>query len=239
MGRKHLKFNAIVLMFFVIGAVIAMQIRIVSRRGGIVRFKSLNELKKQIELETEATDNLKQLVHEKRTELYHYTQELEDTGSILELMEKEKKKRMMICGVTPLRGEGVIIRVSDSKKELKEGENPNEKIVHDQDVLHILNDLKIIGAEALSINGQRVSSLSEIKCNGPTITINERTHGQPFMIYAIGPKEELMDAIADPESYTYLLRTVYGLEIEASAHGEILIPGYGKNIELKYMKEAL
>lgn len=239
MTAKKPQINMILLLTFLMGIVIALQIRTVSKSGGIIKFKSINELKKQVELEREANENLSQLLHEKKTELYHYTEELENTGSILELMEQEKKKRMTICAVTPLRGEGIVLRVSDSEDELKEGENPNDKIVHDQDVLHILNDLKIVGAEALSINGQRVSSLSEIKCAGPTITINEKTYGQPFMIYAIGPKEDLMDAIVDPESYTYLLRTVYGLEIEASVHDDLYVPGYGKYIELKYMKEAL
>lgn len=238
MYRKNIKMNAMVLLSFLLGVIIAFQVRTVSQSSGVIKFKSINELKKQIESEEAEIENRSKLIIQKKLELYNYKKELEDTGSILASLEKERNQKMMVSGVLPVSGPGIVIRVSDSKKELKEGENPNDKIVHDQDVLHILNDLRISGAEAISISGQRISILSEIKCNGPTITINDRTYGQPFIVSVIGDQEDLMNAIKDPESYSYLLKTVYGLEIEAEIKENIVIPGYQKNIELKYMKEA-
>lgn len=238
MHRKNIRVNVVMVLCFLLGLIIAFQVKTVSKSNGTIKFKSINELKKQIELEKTEIDNHNQMILQKRLEFYNYNKELEETGSIVETLENEKKKKMMVSGILPVSGEGILIRVSDSKKELKEGENPNDKIVHDQDILHILNDLRISGAEAISISGERVSMLSEIKCNGPTITINDRTYGQPFLIGAIGNQEDLMNAIKDPESYSYLLRTVYGLEIEASSISYLVIPGYRRTIELNYMKEA-
>lgn len=238
MLRKKFRLNGLILLTFLLGVIIAFQVRNVSSNSGTVKFKSINELKTQIEVEKTEIGNLSQLVFQKNMELDNYNRELEATGSIVTSMEEEKRKRMLLAGVSSVKGNGISIKLSDSKKELKEGENPNDKIVHDQDILHILNDLRINGAEAIAINSQRISSLSEVKCNGPTITINERTYGQPFIIKAIGNQENLSQAIKDPESYSYLLKTVYGLEIEVSTHENMVIPGYSGAINLIYMKEA-
>lgn len=238
MSKRRLRLNVMILLTFLLGLIIAFQIKGVSASNGLVKVKSISELEKQIEQEQTEIGNLSKLMIQKQVELHKYSRELEQSGSIVELMEREKQKKMMFAGLSPLKGKGVSIHISDSQQELQEGEDPNSKIVHDQDILHILNDLKIGGAEALSINGQRISSISEVKCNGPTITINERTYGQPFIIAAIGNQEDLIEVIKDPESYVHLLKTVYGIQIEVSAHEDLVLPGYVRPIELKYMKGA-
>ncbi|MBQ3420663.1 MAG: DUF881 domain-containing protein, partial [Romboutsia sp.] len=119
-----------------------------------------------------------------------------------------------------------IITIKDSDRELKDGENPNDLIVHDIDILRILNDLKGAGAKGICINDERVLTNSQIKCSGATITINETTYGQPFVIKAVGDKQSLIKSINSMNSYTNLLREVYGIYIKVESSDDISLNFY-------------
>ena len=58
---------------------------------------------------------------------------------------------------TALAGEGVIIKMEDSTRDAKAGENPNLYVIHDDDILRVVNELRAAGAEAISINEQRLT----------------------------------------------------------------------------------
>ncbi len=65
-----------------------------------------------------------------------------------------------------MEGPGISIKMYDNPDSQIVGLDINDDVIHDVDILNILNDLKIAGAEAISINGERVVSNSEIKCGG-------------------------------------------------------------------------
>jgi len=235
---KNKKINTLVFMAFLLGIIIALQVKSFNGNNGLVTLKSIMEIENQIELEKNDIQNLNKLIYQRKQELMNYETELEDSGSILNSLSENRKSLKMAAGVIALNGKGIKIELRDGDRELKEGENPNNIIVHDQDVLHIVNDLKIAGAEAISINGQRLSSISEIKCSGPTITINGRTYGQPFIIEAIGPVEDLIQITTGIGSYSYLLTTIYGIDVRVYEEDDIKIPAFKLNGDLQYLGEG-
>ena len=154
-------------------------------------------------------------------------------------MEAKLSYYRNIQGENDLTGKGVIIEIRDSDKLVKPGENPNDFLVHDQDLLRIINDLKISGAEAISINGQRYMSFSEIKCSGPTVTINGKTYGQPFVIKAIGDPANLEAAIKSIDSYSYMLNSIYGIKIDVRTSESVVITRYGRTKQYNYLKKIV
>ena len=98
-----------------------------------------------------------------------------------------------------------------------------------------VNDLKTAGAEAVSVNEQRIMSISEIQCAGATITVNNHTYGQPFVIKAIGDPDMLGAAIKSPESYASLLKDVYGLGLEVEVYENVKISKFNSDINWKYL----
>jgi uncharacterized protein YlxW (UPF0749 family) len=139
------------------------------------------------------------LIGAQEAKLSKYESAIASEGSIQEILIQDIELMKIHSGYYDLEGPGVMVLLSDSDRELYEGEDPNNVIVHDADVLKIMNDLKTAGAEALSINGQRVLSTSEIQCAGATITINQFTYAQPFVIKAIGNPDLLNAAIRAPQ----------------------------------------
>ena len=103
----------------------------------------------------------------------------------LERREEEIKKGNKMIGLSEVTGPGVIVTLSDSKQETNSVLNPSSLLVHDADVLSVINELKNAGAEAISINEQRLVPTSSISCGGNIIDINGEKVGAPFEIKAI------------------------------------------------------
>lgn len=88
------------------------------------------------------------------------------------------------AGLTAVQGPGVIIRLDDSNLIAS-------SIIHDTYLVETVNVLKEAGAQAISVNGQRILSTTEILCLGPSIRINGSREFPPYHIYAIGDPEVL------------------------------------------------
>ena len=137
--------------------------------------------------------------------------------------------------MTALVGEGVIITLHDSDKAAKLGENENAYIIHDDDLLRVVNELRAAGAEAVSINGQRLTALSEIRCAGPTLSVNNVRSSAPFEICAIGDKKTLNNAITMRGGIVDTL-AVWKIKVEVETSDEIIIPPYEGVVPKSYAR---
>ncbi|MDI9475257.1 MAG: DUF881 domain-containing protein [Natronincolaceae bacterium] len=232
-----IRLNKIILLFLcvVLGFFIATQTKIVQGDYSFVSLRTIIDLQNLIKKEEEELSNISELIMSSKNRLLEYETAISEGGSIKDVLAKEHEQFKMTSGFVDLEGPGVIIWLSDSNRELYEWEDPNNVIVHDLDVLILVNDLKTAGAEAISINGQRIMGTSEIQCAGATITINNHTYGQPYIIRAIGDPDTLGAAVKSPESYASLLKDVYGLGLDVEIYENVKVPKFGSDINWKYL----
>ena len=108
------------------------------------------------------------------------------------------------------------------------------EVIKANNLLSIVNDLKYAGAEAISINDQRLVSTTAIVCDGNVIQINGQKVGAPFEIKAIGLSEQLA-ALSRPGGYLSILQD-YGIGTEVVKSKNITIPKYAGSINYKYLK---
>lgn len=233
-GQEILAFCMLVFGFF-----LSVQIKSFNPNFTFVTLRSIKELENEIKAKKIDLENTNELILQKRAEVEKYKLEIEKTGSVDNLIEKEKKNLKVISGLQDIQGPGIVVELKDSDKDLEEWQSANNLLVHDIDVLNVINDLKIAGAEAISINGERLISTSEIKCAGATITVNDTTYGQPFVIKAIGDKKLLDASIKSPLAMTYILKEVRGIDVKTSTSDKIQILGYKYPIKFKYIKEVI
>lgn len=106
----------------------------------------------------------------------------------------EAEDLRLLIGMLPATGEGVKVELQDAEYN-PASVNPNDYIVHESHVFQVLNELKISGAEAITINGQRLHANSYIKCNGPVITVDGQQFPAPFIIEAIGDPSVLVPSL--------------------------------------------
>ncbi len=138
-----------------------------------------------------------------------------------------------LAGTTAVKGPGVVLTVEDSKREISSAENTNLYIIHDEDMLKIINELKAAGAEAIAINDQRLISTSEIRCAGPTVSINNTRISAPFIIKAVGNAKNMENAVKMRGGVAESL-SVWGIQLSIKKEGSIVIPAYKGSVQFKY-----
>ena len=229
MYKRNIKQKLVISSAFIVGIIIAIYIKTLDSSKVYITLEERKKIENNIEITNKELIKLKEYKKELEKELNQYQGTLKDNQkSISELMKDKIKYLEEESGYTDIKGEGIILQIKDSEHDLKEGQNPNDLIVHDIDILRIVNDLKLSGAKAISINGERIISSSKIKCSGATITVNETTYGQPFIIKAIGDTDNIMLYMNSPESYTSLLKEGYGIYINVEQKSDIVVEKYEK-----------
>ena len=129
-------------------------------------------------------------------------------------MQEELKKLNSIIGNIDVKGKGVIITVADNNAVTTQTvsvlDNISNYLIHDTDLLFIVNELKNAGAEAISINDERIINETAITCDGNVILVNGNKISSPFTIIAIGSEETILGAIQMAGGFLEELRN-YGL----------------------------
>lgn len=152
----------------------------------------------------------------------------------LAALRRDLKAAGILAGVTPVKGPGIEVTLNDSNIALKPDQNPNLYVLHDEDVLKVLNELKAAGAEALAINDQRMVATSEIRCIGPTILTNgNKRLAVPFVIKAVGDPDTLYNSLFMKGGVAENLK-YWGIQINAKKVKEIHIPAYSGVMNLDH-----
>ena len=207
----------IALVCVLIGFMVAVQFRTAQDAKGSLSQQRIEEI----------SDRLLQTEHE-RDELSEELHKMQ-TAAVSTDNQQDKDLLRYRAALVPLEGEGVIVRMDDSTKPAKAGENPNLYVIHDDDLLRVVNELRAAGAEAIAINGQRLTGISEIRCAGPTLSVNNVRSSAPFEIRAIGDKKSLENALRMRGGVAETLG-VWGIQLDIKASNDVYIPPYRGSI---------
>ena len=195
-----------------------------------------NNLRAQVLTMKEKYENRQEDL-ERATELLEKErQNATQNNSSLEEMERQIKEGNKLIGMTDVTGPGVIITLKDSTINPATVLDVSSLLVHDTDVLSIIGELKNAGAEAISINDERLVTTTAISCGGNIIDINKSKVGAPFVIKAIGLPEYL-DAISSQGGYFERLEDD-GIIPELKKSNKITINKYSGAINFKYAKNV-
>lgn len=141
----------------------------------------------------------------------------------------------------PMRGPGVTVVLDDAPSWVSPPDvDPDLLVVHQQDIQAVVNALWKGGAEAMTIQGQRVVSTTGIKCVGNTVVLHGIPYAPPYRIEAIGDPDALEAALADSEYVTNYQDYVaaYGLVYQQRRSADLTFPAYEGRIELQYASPA-
>jgi len=148
------------------------------------------------------------------------------------------------AGLDPVSGAGLTVTLADSPESVQQSSTkpPFYLVVHQQDIQAVVNAMWLGGADAVTIQGQRVISTTGIKCSGNVVRLHGIPYGQPYVISAIGNQDSLFDAIMDShylQIYRYqssLADVQIGWDLQLEDH--LRAPGYDGLLDLSYAKPA-
>jgi uncharacterized protein YlxW (UPF0749 family) len=146
------------------------------------------------------------------------------------------------AGWVPVTGPGLEVRLSDAPAGAArpDGYTNDDLVVHQQDVQGVMNALWAGGAEAMSLEGQRVVSTSAVRCVGNVLWLQGRLYSPPYVIRAIG-NATTMQAALDTSPTVKIYREwadAVGLGWSVTKSDELDLPGYDGAAELAYASPA-
>jgi uncharacterized protein YlxW (UPF0749 family) len=224
---------AFILVGLVLGLMLALQFRVtrdIQQTDVIRRAQDLTGQVAQLKRERDA---LQTQVTELRSRM-----EQMSAGPQGAQLKQEMDHAGVLAGVTELTGSGVEVTLNDSSVSLKPGENPNLYVLHDEDVLRVLNELKAAGAEAMAMNGERLLATTEIRCIGPTIVLNKNKRlAPPYVVTAIGNPDTMENSLKMKGGVAETLQ-FWGIQVSVKKMPQVMVPPYTGGIRYDYATAA-
>lgn len=190
--------------------------------------KEREELIDRIDAETEAADTLESNVDKLRADVSERQRKaLEQHGG------DQGQLVALLAGATPVEGPGVKLIVDDAKNTDQGGGGPRESSgfadtgrVRDRDMQRVVNGLWESGAEAIAINGQRLTALSAIRAAGDAILVDNRPLVPPYTVLAVGDGKKLATAFQDSADGQYLqaLKESFDIRTSISDQAKVQLP---------------
>lgn len=224
---------AIAMVMVVLGMMLALQYRVQQRAATDLAHRRTEELVELLQKSETERRRLEQEVGELRGTVSKLTQ----GQAALSALEEELRKAQLLAGLMPVKGPGVTVTMDDSKRPLQKGEDINAFLLHDEDVLKVVNELFAAGAEAMSLNGQRVIATTEVRCAGPTISVNRVMTAPPIVIQAIGDPDVLERALRMRGGVVESL-AFWGIEVTVKKEAEVTVPAYAGSLRFQYASVA-
>lgn len=171
---------------------------------------------------------LRQGVEARRRMLAQTERQNGSQGGMLTEIEREIMLNRMLAGLTEVRGPGVVVTLADGEQPLGQDERPETAIIHDYDVIDVINALWAGGAEAISVNGERLVFGSYIYCVGSTLIVGERRLSTPLVITAIGDPASMSQVLAQDPELEYLRRRALkrAVVFRVEARQQVTCPAY-------------
>ena len=163
--------------------------------------------------------------------IQEYDQTINDNAEASRLVDEELQESNILVGKTDVYGEGVVVTLA----------NNSEQSIEAYDLMDLVNELRYAGAEAISINEQRVLNMTEIVDVGDYayITVNSQRIQEPYIVKAIGDKEYL-NSVLNLKGSGFVDRSkTLGMNVSSKTENRVEIPKYNGELEVEYMQEVV
>lgn len=226
---------AMAIIGIVLGFALGSQIRTALAIQSQLRIvpEQLQELAYQLHQRERARVALESQVQELRARLTTYENAIAAEQVQLKRTNLELQRLKFFAGVTPVEGPGVVVEMDDSPKPQEPGENPNEWILHNFDVVDVVNELWAAGAEAIAINGERIVATTPIRSVATTMMVNTRRLNPPLRIEAVGDPARLAGYLERRGGFVGLLRA-FTFPVDIRRADRLLLPAYRGPFVFRY-----
>jgi uncharacterized protein YlxW (UPF0749 family) len=161
--------------------------------------------------------------------------------SELSALSQSLQQAKLQAGLVDLEGPGIVITMDDNREgalraqAAKPGQyQPEDFIIHDKNVLYLVNELKLAGAEAIAVNNQQLVTGSDIRCVGTAILVNATRLVPPYEIKALGDPDALATAITNCQEYPFLKGKGFPVTLEKKT--KLPMPAYRGSLLIDHLQ---
>jgi uncharacterized protein YlxW (UPF0749 family) len=220
------------------GAGVLLVTSAVNADGIDLRPTTYSDLADLAQQETGRVQRLQDDVAELNDEIDSLSEGLDDTK--VDELQEQIEALSMPAGLVPLQGPGLTVTLDDAPREMREaaGADASNAIVHQQDIQAVANAMWAGGAEAMTIQGQRVVSTTGIKCVGNTVLLHGVTYSPPYVVSAIGDVDAMRSHLDSSPYLAAYLEAVeeYQLGWDVEEQERIQAPAFTGSTEMRYAR---
>ena len=230
---------AVVAVCAVVGFLLAVQLKSVKRDSegaDAATVKRLETLQTLYNGELDRSAALEAQLAQLQDELELYREKAAQENGYQDALKAEVDRLELLAGMVDVGGPGVTVVMRDSSAANTTGDEAGY-LIHDSDLLSVINELRSAGAEAISLNGERILAGSEVRCTGAVVTVNGRRYAAPYVIMAIGDKDTLYSALTMRSGVADIL-SQWKIEVSVTMNDKLLIPKYSGAVEFRYAVPA-
>lgn len=243
MRNKLVDFFSVFLLCIIFGFLVGLQLKSVNANTKVYTDNQLlraDELQAMLNTQVDTNTKLSKELDGVKEQLDKYREEAANSSGLGKALAKQLETAEITAGTTGVVGTGVIVTMSEDPTFKPAAQSPadgNMYIIHDDDVLKVINELRDAGAEAISVNGERLLATSEIRCSGSTISINNHRYSVPYEISAIGEPKTLEASLTMKHGVIEALAP-WGVVVTVKKMDKVEIPAYTEAIQYKYASPA-
>lgn len=219
------------IMCFILTVAVVMQYKTVKNASQIAGTNINSDLKTEVLKWKEKYEDIYSQLGKSKKELEDVREVASNNDASSSDLQHQLKTLNALIGTTDVQGQGVIITISDNNSITSDTigvlDNINNYLIHDRDLLILVNEAKNAGAEAISINDERIINTTSITCDGNVVLVNDNKISSPFIIKIIGSPEAILGAINRPGGYLKNDLEPYGLVNSVEKKDNISISKYG------------
>lgn len=220
----------------ILGIIISFQIKVVRNKilnGFSPSVKSAQVMEKYNEI-VQRKDALEKEIIVLETELENIKKSASKESAVVKSLNKQLKKYKKIAGFSDVYGPGVEIYIDNDNDFSMSDESKN--IIYEYDLLlFLVNELNSAGAEAISINDERIINNTEIRTAGNNLMVNNIPLSAPIVVKAIGSSETMAGAINQRFGIVSRIRES-GYIIEVKAKDRVEISEFDGQIDFNYLE---
>ncbi len=233
--KKLYATSSVTVLCILLGLMIGVQyntVRLQKQSTDSASLQRVSELTTKLSTLQAENDALQEKLETQSQQMKEFESALMADDSSFEALTEENERLKMVAGMTAVQGRGISVTINDSSASADGSANPEAFLVHAEDILSIINELNVAGAEAIAINGQRLISQSAVRCAGSVVNVNDVKLAAPFVITAIGDPDLLEAALLFPGGVVDTLRP-WGIEILIKKLDMLEIPSYSQPREFR------
>jgi uncharacterized protein YlxW (UPF0749 family) len=184
--------------------------------------------------------SLKDQILALRTQIQRAEQRGQGSAAVVRQINDDLQRARIAGGLVPLEGPGVVFQLEDSVKPTAPGSNDDDYRVSARDIRTVVEELWLAGADAVSVNGERLTVSTAILDIGPSVLVNSAFLGQPYQVSAVGPGD-LYERVSASQGFADFLRArseTYGIQVSFFKPTPVAVPAFAGTVTLRFAKPA-
>ena len=180
-------------------------------------------------------DQLRDQITSLRGQIAALEEQGQGTTALVQQLNRQLEEARIAAGLIPLTGTGIVLQLGDSSLAVPEGADEADYLVTARDIRTVIDELWLAGAEAISVNGERVTVSTGVLDIGHTILVNSAYLSPPYQVSAIGPTD-LFEQLGLSEGWRDFIETrrgAFGLDIQFAEPAAVDVPAFAGSLTLR------